>query len=181
MEPGGHETLFPLDAELNLPPERYSFGIRRRAAEEATRGAYDDVVKILGTEASAAVAKRQVEEVVRRAVQDFDSFYLERRLAWPTETGASRHILVLTFDGKGVPMRRADLRPATQAAAARRQRKLATRLTKGEKRHVKYSRMMGRWEMFEQHNHQRGTHPRSQTPVLCRNLRMPICVSPERA
>jgi len=133
----GRETLFPLDAELNLPAERYSFGIRRRAAEEATKGAFDEVVKILGTHGSAAVAKRQVEEVVRRAAQDFDSYYLERRLAWPTETGGSSKILVLTFDGKGVPMRPADLRPATQAAASRRQRKLTTRLTKGEKRHVK--------------------------------------------
>jgi hypothetical protein len=133
----GRETLFPLDAELNLPAERYSFGVRRRAAEEATKGAYDDVVKILGTHASAAVAKRQVEEVVQRAARDFDSYYLERRLAWPTETGPSSQILVLTFDGKGVPMRPADLRPATKAAAARRQRKLARRLTKGEKRHVK--------------------------------------------
>ena len=133
----GRETLFPLDAELNLPPERYSFGVRRRAAEEATKGAYDEVVKILGTHASAAVAKRQVEEVVRRAAQDFDSYYLDRRLAWPTETGPSSKILVLTFDGKGVPMRPADLRPATQAAAAQRTRKLRTRLTKGEKRHVK--------------------------------------------
>jgi len=133
----GRETLFPLDAELNLPTERYSFGIRRRAAEEATKGAFDEVVKILGTHASAAVAKRQVEEVVRRAAQDFDSYYLDRRLAWPTETGPSSKILVLTFDGKGVPMRPSDLRPATQAAASRRQRKLTTRLTKGEKRHVK--------------------------------------------
>ena len=99
----GHETLFPLDAELNLPAERYSFGIRRRAAEEATKVAFDEVVKILGTHASAAVAKRQVEEVVRRAAQDFDSYYLGRRLAWPTETGPSSKILVLTFDGKGVP------------------------------------------------------------------------------
>ncbi len=133
----GRETLFPLDAALNLPAERYSFGIRRRAAEEATKGAFEEVVKILGTHASAAVAKRQVEEVVRRAAQDFDSYYLERRLAGPTETGASSRILVLTFDGKGVPMRPGALRPATQAAAARRQRQLATRLTKGEKRHVK--------------------------------------------
>ena len=133
----GRETLFPLDAELNLPTERYSFGVRRRAAEEATKGAFDEVVKVLGTHASADVAKRQVEEVVRRAAQDFDSFYLDRRLAWPTETGPSSKILVLTFDGKGVPMRPADLRPATQAAAAQRQRKLTTRLTKGEKRHAK--------------------------------------------
>ena len=122
---------------MNLPAERYSFGIRRRAAEEATKGAFDEVVKVLGTHASAAVAKRQVEEVVRRAAQDFDSYYLERRLAWPTETGVSSTILVLTFDGKGVPMRPADLRPATQAAASRRQRKLTTRLSKGEKRHAK--------------------------------------------
>ncbi len=133
----GRETLFPLDAALNLPAERYSFGVRRRAAEEATKGAFDEVVKVLGTQASAAVAKRQVEEVVRRAAQDFDSFYVDRRLAWPAETGSSSQILVLTFDGKGVPMRPADLRPATRAAAAQRQRKLATRLTKGEKRHVK--------------------------------------------
>ena len=133
----GRETLFPLDANLNLPAERFSFGVRRRAAEEATKGAFDEVVKVLGTHASAAVAKRQVEEVVRRAAQDFDSFYLERRLGWPTETGPSSKILVLTFDGKGVPMRPADLRPATQAATAKRHRKLTTRLTKGEKRHVK--------------------------------------------
>lgn len=133
----GHETLFPLDAALNLPVERYSFGIRRRAAEEATKGAFDEVVAVLTTHSSAAVAKRQVEDVVRRAAQDFDGFYLERRLAWPAETGASSDVLVLTFDGKGVPLRQADLRPATQAAAARRQHKLATRLTKGEKRHTK--------------------------------------------
>jgi hypothetical protein len=34
----GCETLFPADAGLNLPRERYSFGVRRRAAEEATKG-----------------------------------------------------------------------------------------------------------------------------------------------
>lgn len=133
----GRETLFPLDAALNLPAERYSFGIRRRAAEAATNGAFDEVVQLLTTQSSAAVAKRQVEEVVRRAAEDFNDFYLARRLAWPAETDASSDVLVLTFDGKGVPMRHADLRPATQAAAARRVRKLATRVTKGEKRDTK--------------------------------------------
>jgi len=133
----GRETLFPLDAALNLPTERYSFGIRRRAAEEATRGAFDEAVAVLTTHSSAAVAKRQVEAVVRRAAEDFNDFYLARRLAWPVETSTSSDILVLTFDGKGVPMRHAALRPATQTAATHRVRKLATRLTKGEKRHQK--------------------------------------------
>jgi hypothetical protein len=133
----GRPTLFPLDAALNLPAERYSLGIRRRAAEAATHGAFDEVVALLARHSGATVAKRQVEAGVRRAAQDFESFYLARRVAWATETSPASDLLVLTFDGKGVPMRRADLRPATQAAAARRTRKLATRLTKGEKRHTK--------------------------------------------
>lgn len=71
----GSTTLFPLDAELNLPGEVYSFGIRRRAAEEAAKGLFDEVVKVLGQHSGAEIAKRQVEEVVRRAAQDFDGFY----------------------------------------------------------------------------------------------------------
>ena len=133
----GHETLFPVDAALNLPVERHSFGVRRRAAEEATKGSFDEVVSVFARHSGAAVAKRQVEAVVQRAAQDFDSFYFERRLHWPVETAASSTILVLTFDCKGVPVRHADLRPATQAAATERQPRLSTRLSKGEKRHTR--------------------------------------------
>jgi hypothetical protein len=132
-----HETLFPLDAALNLPAERYSFGVRQRAAEEASKGAFDEVVQVLQKYSGAEIAKRQVEEIVRRAAQDFDSFYIARRLDWDVETTPASTVLVLTFDCKGVPMRQADLRPATQAAAERRQRTLARRLTKGEKRHTR--------------------------------------------
>jgi len=133
----GHETLFPVDAELNLPEEKFSFGIRRRAGEEAVKGSYDEVVAVLGKHTGAEVAKRQVEEVVRRAAQDFDSFYLGRRVEWQKQAAEASEILVLTFDGKGVAMRHEDLRPATQAAAKRRNRKLEKRLTKGEKRNTK--------------------------------------------
>ena len=44
---------------------------------------------------------------------------------------------MLTFDGKGIPMRREHLRPETRKAAAATPRRLRTRLTKGEKRHRK--------------------------------------------
>lgn len=133
----GKETLFPLDAELNLPEEKYSFGIRRRAAEEAAKGSFDETVEVLAKHTGAEVAKRQVEEVVRRAAQDFDGFYLARRIEWQARAEEAGEILVLTFDGKGVAMRQEDLRPATKAAAARRNRKLEKRLAKGEKRHTK--------------------------------------------
>jgi len=46
-------------------------------------------------------------------------------------------VLVLSCDGKGVVMRPDALRPATAAAAARTAPKLATRLSKGEKRNRK--------------------------------------------
>jgi hypothetical protein len=42
-------------------------------------------------------------------------------------------VLVLTFDGKGIVMRPDALRPATARAAAAARRKLATRLSPGEK------------------------------------------------
>jgi hypothetical protein len=133
----GKETLFPLDAELNLPKEKFSFGIRRRAAEEAAKGSFDEVVKVLEKHTGAAVAKRQAEEVVQRAAQDFDSFYLSRRLEWQARAADAGEILVQTFDGKGIAMRQEDLRPATKAAAAQRNRKLEKRLAKGEKRSTK--------------------------------------------
>jgi hypothetical protein len=133
----GSRTLFPLDAELNLPGELYSFGVRRRAGEEAAKGSFDEVVKVLRKHSGAEVAKRQVEEVVLRAARDFDGFYLARRMDWQAQAVESSGILVLTFDGKGVAMRHEDLRPATKAAAARRNRKLEKRLSKGEKRATK--------------------------------------------
>jgi hypothetical protein len=46
-------------------------------------------------------------------------------------------LLVMTFDGKGIVMVPEDLRPATQRAAKKAVRKLATRLTVGEKRNRK--------------------------------------------
>ena len=43
----GLQSLHPLDADLNLPPELYSHQVRRRAAEEAAEGSFDKVVEAL--------------------------------------------------------------------------------------------------------------------------------------
>lgn len=134
----GQESLHPLDAELNLPPERYSHELRRRAAEEASKSSFDETVEALSRHTGARVAKRQVEELVQRAAQDFDAFYEARRVAGgarsKTDTGS---LLVLTADGKGVVMRRQDLREATRKKAERGRHKLRKRLSKGEKRNAK--------------------------------------------
>jgi hypothetical protein len=76
-----------------------------------------------------SVPKRQVEELTVRAAQDFDAFYAGR-LVEPEVTDA---LLVLSFDGKGIAMRHADLREATRQAAEAEPKRLHTRLAKGEK------------------------------------------------
>jgi len=132
----GVESLHPKDAALNLPEERYSLEVRRRAALEAAKVSFDEVVATLERSTGAHVPKRQAEELVVRAARDFDAFYEQCR-ASPREGAAGAAIVVLSFDGKGVVMRRQDLREPTRKAAARRTRKLATRLSRGEKRNAK--------------------------------------------
>src|SRR3972149_2109988 len=69
----GQSSLSPLDAALNLPEERYSHGPRRRAAVEAARGSFDATVDAIERGTGTQVGKRQAEELVERAAQDFDA------------------------------------------------------------------------------------------------------------
>jgi hypothetical protein len=129
----GVESLHPLDAELNLPQESYSFALRRRAAEEAAKVSFDETVASLARHTGTAVPKRQVEELVARAAQDFDAFYGQR----PLPEANSAQILVISADSKGVVMRREDLRESTKKKVTARRRRLTQRLTKGEKKNAK--------------------------------------------
>lgn len=133
----GVESLYPRDCELNVPKEEHSHGIRRRVAEEAARGSFDETVAAMARSTGARVAKRQAEELAVRAAQDFDAFYATRAAETPAEAKKTAPILVLTVDGKGIVMRAEDLREATRAAAATRTRKLSKRLSKGEKTSTK--------------------------------------------
>lgn len=133
----GAAALFPLDGSLNLPPELYSHGVRRRAAEEAARGSFDEVVDALGKTTGAPVKKRQVEELAERAASDFDAFYAARPV---NDVEGVDNLLVLTFDAAGIVVLKADLRPATRKAAEKKEsdpRWPRKRLSKGEKRNRK--------------------------------------------
>jgi hypothetical protein len=129
----GVEGLHPLDAALNLPEELYSHGLRRLVAEQVARSSYAEVLGIVAAHTGMALGRRQVEELAIRTACDFDAFYATRT----TEAEGSRELLVMSFDGAGIIMRPEDLRPATQKALAKASRKLATRLTRGEKRNRK--------------------------------------------
>jgi hypothetical protein len=129
----GRKSLHPLDAELNLPAEQHSFGLRRLAAVEVAKGSFDEALASLKVQTGAQLAKRQVEQLVQRAAVDFDAFYAQRA----PPTGAGGEVVAISVDGKGVVMRRSDLREATRQAAESRQRRFTHRLTKGEKPNAK--------------------------------------------
>ena len=85
--------------------------------------------------------KRQAEQLVARAAEDFDAFYAARRAA-AGEAVPDESVVVLTFDGKGVVLHHEDLREATRKAAERRRRQREqlspfNRLQPGEKKHSK--------------------------------------------
>jgi hypothetical protein len=129
----GVEGLAPLDAALGLPDERYSHEVQRLVAEESAHQSFDEVVELIEKRTGAHVPKRQVEELSVRGAFDFDAFYRDRLC----EAEDTSDLLILSFDGKGVAMRHADLREATRKAAENTPRRLDTRLTTGEKRNRK--------------------------------------------
>ena len=108
-------SRFVLDAELNLPPEDYSLGVRRRAAVEAARGSFDQACATLSATTVAEVPKRQMQQLVVRAAQDFDAYYEASVVSQrPEQTG---DLLVQSFDATGITMHTRDLREATRAQA----------------------------------------------------------------
>lgn len=134
----GADSLHPLDAALNLPVEQHSLEVRRRVAEAVAKGSFEDAAHSLSKATGAPVAKRQTEESAARAAADFDAFYEARKVSPEVDAAASTgSIVVLTTDGKGVVMRREDLREGTKKAAQVRQHKMAKRLSKGEKKNAK--------------------------------------------
>jgi hypothetical protein len=125
----GRPNVHPLDAELNLPEEKHSHGLRRLAAIESARGSIEAAGGAVARATGVTIGKRQLEELARRAAAHVEAYYLFRVISpapdsWP---------LVLTFDGKGIVMLPGALRPATAKAAAAAEGKLATRLSPGEK------------------------------------------------
>lgn len=129
-------TLFPLDAELNLPAEQYSHGLRQRVAVEVARSGFRETVDIIEKTTAAKIGKRQAEELAYESARDFDNFYAYQQ-AEPIAIEEMGEIVVISADGKGVIVRTEDLRPQTQKRAQASSKKLDKRLTKGEKSNAK--------------------------------------------
>ena len=130
----GVASVYPLDGQLNLPPDKYSHGIRRLVAEEASKVSFDETVKSIGDMTGGEIPKRQAEQLVVQAAQDFEAFY---EVGGVDEAEKTDDPLVITMDSKGIVMRKDDLREETKKRAEKQQGERKARLGKGEKRNRK--------------------------------------------
>ncbi len=129
----GLNSVFPLDAELNLPPDKYSHGLQEVLIEEVVRGSFDEAVEDLVRSGGGRMGKRQTEEVAVQLGQDFDAFYAQP-LAASQAAVDEQTILVISADGKGIVMHPNGLREATRRALEQEKHKQHTRLSPGEKK-----------------------------------------------
>lgn len=134
----GEESLFPKDAHLNLPANQsHSHELQRRVALEVIKGSFDDAVESANKGMGIPIPKQQVEHIAVRAGTDFDAFYAQNLSMDKLAVAKQAPLMILTMDGKGIVMRKEDLRPATRKKAESRENKLERRLSQGEKRNSK--------------------------------------------
>lgn len=127
-EARGVDGRHPTDAELELPPGRYSHELTRLLVQQAAQVSFERAIDFVAQTTGVTVPKRQAEELVRNTAQDFEAFYAGRQEGSPPSDKA---FLIMSVDQKGVVVRHEDLLPATQKKAATG-RKLETRFTRGE-------------------------------------------------
>ena len=129
----GHSSIFPKDALLNLPEESYSHGVKKLVAQEVAKNPFSEVMISVKQSTGITLPKATIEMLAYKASVDFDAFYAKK----VSKELNRQSLLVLTTDGKGIVMRREDLKKATRKKAEQTQHKLRKRQSKGEKANAK--------------------------------------------
>ena len=131
------ESVFPRDAELNLGRSMYSHYLRKKIVIEAARSSFATASEAIRDHFGVMVHTRQVETIVIESSVDFEQFYEFRKNDSVLKSVKAFPILVITLDGKGVVMRKEDLREATRKRAEKTSHHLKHRLSRGEKLNTK--------------------------------------------
>jgi hypothetical protein len=124
----GEPGIFPLDAQVNLPERCYSYFLQEWMTVFEVEHPFKESAGWFEQLFDLDVAESVLMEVAKEAPQDYEDFYAQRPLS-PSDTEGA--LLVVSFDGKGVPM-------IKEAAA-----KLKAKLGPGEKRQKKKEALVG--------------------------------------
>ncbi len=131
----GAANVHPADAELNLPPEMHSHGVRKLAASGAAHGSFGHACADVTTRTGSRLGKRQCQELARRAARDFAGFYARSGRRPPP--AAPGDVLALSCDGKGIVVLPSAMRPDAARRAGKAVPKQDGRLSRGEVRNRK--------------------------------------------
>ena len=108
-------NVHPLDEVLDLPDGLYSAGLARLSAREAVRGSFTEAADAVEYVTGVRIGTRQLIELTRAAALDVAGYYTARQ-APAADPGDA---LVITADGKGIPVRPEALRAGTAKLAAK--------------------------------------------------------------
>jgi hypothetical protein len=101
----GEPGSFPLDAQVNLPERCSSYFLQEWMTVFAVEHPFKESAGFFGQLCALEVAESVLRAVAKEAPQDSEAFYAQRSLA-PADTEGE--ILVVSCDGKGVPMIKAE-------------------------------------------------------------------------
>ena len=124
----GEPGILPLDAQVNLPERCYSYFLQEWMTVFEVEHPFKESAGFFAQLFDLDVAESVLMEVAQEAPEDYEGFYAQRPVP-PEETAGE--LLVVSFDGKGVPM--------IKAEAVKLKAKLGT----GEKRQRKKEALVG--------------------------------------
>jgi hypothetical protein len=124
----GEPGIFPLDAQVNLPARCYSYFLQEWMTVFAVEHPFKDSAGLFEQLFDLDLAESVLMEVAQEAPEDYEDFYAQRPVPQQEAEGA---LLVVSFDGKGVPM-------IKEEAV-----KLKAKLGSGEKRQTKKEALVG--------------------------------------
>ena len=124
----GEPGIFPLDAQVNLPERCYSSCLQEWMTLFEVEHPFQERASWFEQLFDLDIAESVLMEVAQEAPADYEGFYAQRPVP-PADTEGE--LLVVSFDGKGVPM--------IKAEAVKLKAKLGT----GEKRQRKKEALVG--------------------------------------
>jgi len=124
----GAAGIFPLDAQANLPERCYAYFLQEWMTLFAVEHPFKESTGWFAQLFALDLAESVLSDVTKEAHKDYEAFYTREP---PPAAQTEGEILVVSVDGKGVPM--------IKAEAA----KLQAKLGKGEKRQKKKEALVG--------------------------------------
>ena len=124
----GEPGIFPLDAPVNLPERCYSYFLQEWMALFEVDPPFKESADFFAQLFDLEVAESVLMAVAKEAPEDYEGFYAQRPMPQEDPEG---ELLVVSFDGKGVPMIKAEAV------------KLKAKLGPGEKRQRKKEALVG--------------------------------------